>query len=252
MADKDTIVLQWAKRWLDAHSAERSLMPNAVRAYAGDISKFVDFMGDRSITDVNPQTMEEYFSHLKEIGYATGSLRRFMGTVRCFFTFLIETNVLFENPTDNIKYGPYLKPARKTYSDWDFRLLLSGISGTEIGLRDRAMLALAREAEAGAPEITQALLPEMSLESAQIILRTKKTSRAVHLRDSLEPIKDYLSRSRSSFPKTESPYLFLCMRGGPMLATSYWKMLKDHAARAGLPHVSPKTLARRIDDGQST
>ena len=39
-----------------------------------------------------------------------------------------------------------------------------------------------------------------------------------------------------------SPRLFLNARGGPLSRVGFWKILKNHAIRAGLPVVSPHVL----------
>ena len=43
-------------------------------------------------------------------------------------------------------------------------------------------------------------------------------------------------------PLRTSPRLFLNARGGPLSRVGFWKILKNHARRAGLPEVSPHVL----------
>jgi integrase/recombinase XerD len=70
-------------------------------------------------------------------------------------------------------------------------------------------------------------------------------------RSAISSIDDYLEHARSKLNQRRLPQLFLNHRGGPLTRQGFWKILRGHAANAGIssqvsPHIIRHSFATHL------
>jgi integrase/recombinase XerD len=84
---------------------ERGLSERTVTAYQRDLTRWIEVMGERGVSDpgaVSVQALREWVFTLKESGLAATSIRRAQSAVRTYFGFLLAEGALESDPTDRL------------------------------------------------------------------------------------------------------------------------------------------------------
>ena len=79
---------------------EKLYASNTISAYQRDLSKFLSFCLENSIDecqDVETDTLNLFVMGLRHKGVSSRSIRRYLSSIRGFFTFLLQQGVLTEN-----------------------------------------------------------------------------------------------------------------------------------------------------------
>ena len=79
---------------------EKLYASNTISAYQRDLFKFLSFCLENSVTewqDIEPDTLNLFVMGLRHRGVYARSIRRYLSTIRGFFTFLVKQGVLIEN-----------------------------------------------------------------------------------------------------------------------------------------------------------
>jgi integrase/recombinase XerD len=125
-------------------------------------------------------------------------------------------------------------------------LLAAPDTESPLGLRDRAMLELLYASGLRVSELVGLKTVNVSfVESALRVTGKGSKERLVPFgEEALAWIERYLAESRATIlGRRASAALFVTGRGGPMTRQMFWKLLKAHAARAGIvAPLSPHTL----------
>jgi site-specific recombinase XerD len=64
------------------------LAANSIAAYRRDLTKFAIFLGSKPLSDVDPQTITEFETTLREANLSVASINRVDSTLRSFFKHL--------------------------------------------------------------------------------------------------------------------------------------------------------------------
>lgn len=132
--------------FLDNLQYTRGLAPLTLRAYRTDLERCFYFLKQRHITTVQAITASHlvaYLTQLQEKGYANTSLLRQMASLKTFFGWLIEEEILSANPTDLLPASKRAQHLPRSINEADICPLLDAITGnTPEDLRDRAVLEL--------------------------------------------------------------------------------------------------------------
>jgi len=77
-----------ATSFLNHIQIERGLAANSIAAYRRDLNKFAMFLGNKPLSDVDPQTITEFETTLREAKLSVASINRVDSTLRSFFKHL--------------------------------------------------------------------------------------------------------------------------------------------------------------------
>jgi len=242
------------------------LAGNSIAAYRRDLNKFAIFLGSKPLSDVDPQTITEFETTLREAQLSVASINRVDSTLRSFFKHL-QQEYGIADPT--LEISPK-KSARRLPKALTIAQIVSMIDsalreGQPITVRDQAMLELLYSSGARVSELIGINLNDLStIETDDGIITTLKL-RGKGSKERIVPlgtfaakaIENYMVRVRPDLAakssKTTSA-LFLNSRGSRISRQSAWQMVLDAAEAAGVtehvsPHVFRHSYATHLLDG---
>jgi integrase/recombinase XerD len=151
------------------------------------------------------------------------------------------------SPADDLR-PPRAWPALPTFLSIEEvdTLIAQPDIATTLGLRDRAMIELLYATGLRVSELVGVRLADLHLDEHYLTCIGKGSKeRLVPIGEqATEWIRKYMSRGRRDLLNGRaSPRLFLNARGGALSRVGFWKILKQHALKAGLPRtLSPHVL----------
>jgi len=227
---------------------ERALSPLTVEAYASDIGSFMELLEDEGIAlgDADVGTIAAFLVSLSKRGLNARSQARYLSSLRGFFKYLIAEKELKRDPSTLIE-GPRLSRRLPTVLSRDevARLLVAPDPSTKRGVRDRAMIAVMYAAGLRVSELTNLALGDLNLEAGFVAAFGKGNKRRiVPLGEvAVEATQTYLREVRPHWVTPGDGSTFVTSRRRAMTRQGFWKLIKRHAAAAGITKtMSPHKL----------
>ncbi|MCX6995830.1 MAG: site-specific tyrosine recombinase XerD [Kiritimatiellaeota bacterium] len=243
-------MLALVDRFLDYIAIERGLSANTRAAYAADLKALLVWLQGRGIGSMNRVTRRHLLDYLmgeKERGLSSNSLSRRLVAIKVFFRFLQQENMLSFNAAEAMEAPRLWKilPGTLSYKEVE-RLLAAPSEKSRYALRDRALLETLYGAGLRISELAALAVDNVHFDASYVRCMGKgRKERVVPLgasaRDSL---RLYLETLRPALAEgRDSRALFLTRRGGGFTRQGLWKLIKQHARRAGITRrVTPHTL----------
>ena len=255
-----------ASSFLNHLQIERGLAANSIAAYRRDLAKFGVFLKSKPLTEVDPETITEFESSLREANLSVASINRVDSTLRSFFKHL-QQEYGYADPTLEIapKKSSRRLPKALTIAQIVSMIEAAYRQGQPITIRDQAMLELLYSSGSRVSELIGINLNDLSsVETDEGIITTLKL-RGKGSKERIVPlgsfaskaIENYMTRVRPDLAakssKTTSA-LFLNSRGSRISRQSAWQMVLDAAEAAGVtehvsPHVFRHSYATHLLDG---
>ena len=255
-----------ASSFLNHLQIERGLAANSIAAYRRDLAKFAVFLKSKPLTEVDPETITEFESSLREANLSVASINRVDSTLRSFFKHL-QQEYGYADPTLEIapKKSSRRLPKALTIAQIVSMIEAAYREGQPITIRDQAMLELLYSSGSRVSELIGINLNDLSsVETDEGIITTLKL-RGKGSKERIVPlgsfaskaIENYMTRVRPDLAakssKTTSA-LFLNSRGSRISRQSAWQMVLDAAEAAGVtehvsPHVFRHSYATHLLDG---
>ncbi len=234
---------------------EKSLSANSLDAYHRDLIRFGRFLERKPLSSVSIDTLRAYLDHLLEKRLSNRSVARHVTTLRGFFGFLLEENVVSVDPTALLA-APKIGSSLPKFLDLSTveDLLVSPDPDSRTGLRNRAMLHFLYGAGLRVSELIGIRVADVDASAGTVRINGKgNKQRIVPIgRDALAALQNYLSQERPCLLAGRiSPFLFVTARSGSMTRQGFWKLLKGHGKNAGIfrslsPHVLRHTFATHL------
>ena len=218
---------------------ERGLSRNTLDAYRSDLLQFGRFLAERGTTPVAAASAD-VADFLAALAQGNGrppaspaTIHRKAACLRSFYRHLRREGVLDSDPTATISGPRRGRRLPKVLTRGEVGKLLEQPSGTEpAGLRDRALLGID--------------VSDVDLHDGVLRARGKGSKeRVVPVgRMALEAVRRYLERGRPALVRGRGvTRLFVNFRGDPLTRQGLYKIVRRHAAAAGLGDgMSPHTL----------
>jgi integrase/recombinase XerD len=245
---------------------EKGLAANSIAAYRRDLTKFANFLEDKPLSEVDPETINLFESSLREAKLSISSINRVDSTLRSFFKHLQQEYGLAD-PTLEISPS---KSARRLPKALTITQIVSMIDaafreGQPITLRDQAMLELLYSSGARVSELIGINVNDLSSTETNDGIITTLKLRGKGSKERIVPlgsfaskaIDNYLTRVRPDLAAKNTKAnsaLFLNSRGSRISRQSAWQMVLDAAEAAGVtehvsPHVFRHSYATHLLDG---
>jgi integrase/recombinase XerD len=239
---------------------ERGLSGNTVDAYRRDLVMWRSFCAEKKLSAerAGSDDVTAYLERLRSgrspasKPLAPSSVARMLVSLRSFYRFLRREGHLDVDPTAKVGVPKRPRSLPKAIAVEDVeRLIETPAPDDLLGRRDRAMLEALYGAGLRISELIGLDVDDVDLDKGSVLVRAGKgdRSRVVPLgRAGRSAIEAYLTQTRPVLMKRSSGSksrgaLFLNSRGGRLSRQGCWKILKAHAAAAGLEgKVSPHTL----------
>lgn len=245
---------------------ERGLAANSIAAYRRDLVKFSIFLGSKSLSEVDTNTINEFEISLREAKVSVATINRVDSTLRSFFKHL-QQEYGYADPT--LEIAPQ-KSARRLPKALTITQIVSMIDvtyreGQPITARDQAMLELLYSSGARVSELIGINVNDLSSidtsdgKVTTLKLRGKGSKERIVPLGSFatKAVENYLVRVRPDLASKSSKVtsaLFLNSRGSRISRQSAWQMVLDAADAAGItervsPHVFRHSYATHLLDG---
>lgn len=238
---------------------ERGLSHNSVAAYRRDIAKWTAYCHRVGIEvgDARPDDVTDFLERLRRGRFpatapmAPSSVARTLVSVRSLYRYLVQEGGVAADPTARVGTPARPRSIPKAISIEQVERLIESPPPDLLGRRDVAMLEVLYGAGLRISELVDLDVDDVDLEAGTVLVRSGKggKGRVVPLgRAARRAVGDYLVQSRPELLRRaarggDAAALFLNARGRRLGRQGCWKVLKQHAAAAGLERaVSPHTL----------
>jgi integrase/recombinase XerD len=242
--------------FLDYLSVEKGLSANTILSYGRDLRTFFLFLAKKKTdwgrADENVLTL--FIHRQSQAGLKARSLARLISALRSFYKFLLLDGLVSSDPTaDLTSPKTWVSLPKFLTVDEVARLVLQPDERDVHGLRDRAMLEVLYATGLRVSELVQLRPADINLDDGYVICRGKGgKERVVPLGKTAAALtRRYLTEARPRLQKKPSEVLFLTRLGKAFTRQGVWKMLREHARKAGLeakigPHILRHSFATHL------
>jgi integrase/recombinase XerD len=233
---------------------ERGLSRNTLEAYRSDLLQFGRFLDGRELSalDASPGDVADFLAGLAtgdadRPPASTATIHRKSACLRSFYRHLRREGLRESDPTATLSAPKRARKLRHVLTRGEVERLIAQPRGTEpAALRDRALLEVMYACGLRASEAIGLELSDVDLDDAVLRARGKGSKeRLVPIgQAALRALRVYIERGRPGLVRgTAEPALFVNFRGGSLTRQGLYKIVRRHAATAGLAdRMSPHTL----------
>src|SRR5881227_3145211 len=232
---------------------ERGLSRNTLEAYRSDLLQFGRFLAERGADAVTATSgdLSDFLSWLASgegrPAASPATIHRKAACLRSFYRHLRREGVRDSDPTAAISSPRRGRTLPKVLTRGEVGQLLEQPRGTDpCDLRDRALLELMYACGLRASEAISLELGDVDLEAGVLRARGKGSKeRVVPVgRAAVEAVRIYVERGRPQLLRGRlEAHLFVNFRGEALTRQGLYKIVRRHAASAGLAdRMSPHTL----------
>jgi integrase/recombinase XerD len=238
--------------YLDHLRVERRLSNHTLESYGRDLRSLALFAesSGAEVESLDRRRLEAFVGQQRARGLSPRSVARTVAALRGFYRFLVLERRLPRSPADDVR-PPRAWPALpKCLSTEEVDLLIAQPdTSVPLGVRDRAMIEVLYATGMRVSEMVAIRAADLHVDEQYLTCIGKGN------KERLVPIGEQATAWVQRYDREvrrelgvrragqrSSPRLFLNARGGSLSRVGFWKILKNHARRAGLPAVSPHVL----------
>jgi integrase/recombinase XerD len=236
--------------FLDAWWAEAGVARQTLDGYRRDLEGFARWRDGRGggLVHADRAGLFDYLAWRTREGYSARSNARLLSALRAFHSHLVRRGVRDDDPTALLDPPSLPRLLPRALSEREIEALLAApdTAGAE-GLRDRAMLELMYACGLRVSELVCLVATAVNLRQGVLRVTGKGgRERLVPLGDEARHwLESYLATARPQLAgrRAVAP-LFLAAGGEPLSRQAFWRLVKRHAAAAGIPapRISPHGL----------
>ncbi|HKF22060.1 MAG TPA: tyrosine recombinase XerC [Candidatus Angelobacter sp.] len=238
------------RKFLDSLRGERHASPHTLRAYAGELQRFAEYLGPQTPwNDVDHVSIRGYLAELHANGLSKVSVARSLAALRSLYKWLAREGVVQQNPAKLVATPrlPKKLPRVPTLEEMNGLLDSAMPENAAFPERDRAIFELLYGCGLRNSELVGIELGDIQEANGVILVRGKgKKQRYVPLEGAAaEALKAYRAARQAVLAETRKTprQLFINRRGGPLTTRSVARIVKQIAMAKGLPpDIHPHTL----------
>jgi integrase/recombinase XerD len=231
---------------------ERSLSPNSVSAYLGDVKKLWQFFMVKwpSLPPlaVQPSHLQDFLGYLHLLGIGATSQARILSAIKAFYQWLLLEEYLTQAPTKLLGRPTIGRRLPQVLAVHEMEKLLCAIDhSTPTGMRNRAMLETLYGTGLRVSELIVLKLSDLCFDERFVrVLGKGNKERLVPIGQfAMKHLRIYLDEVRScmAVKKGFANYVFLNRRGTKLTRVMVFLIVKELAQRVGLgKQISPHTF----------
>lgn len=238
------------KNYLNYMKNEKKLSSNTLEAYVRDITQFKDFLAQNQIeqyAETNKTTIITYLMALQKSGRATSTISRNLASLRCFYQYLLNQNLISEDPTLNLRSLKAEKKIPPILTEEEINLLLAQPKASSFkGGRDKAMMELLYATGLRVSEIIAINMGDIDLDLGILTISGDENNRRVVPvgQMAIEALTSYITLYMNEKDEDEDEYpLFVNYSGNRLTRQGFWKIIKQYAKKANIDKtITPHTL----------
>lgn len=237
-------------------TVEKGLSRNSVQAYERDVRKLAGHLkaGRIPLVRITEEVLTGFIRRQSQSGLSARSLARLISAMRSFFRFLVLGGFLKKDPSARLTTPSTWLALPKFLTVEEVEALLKTPDAKKPhGVRDRAMLEVLYGSGLRVSELAALKTAEVNLGDGFLVCRGKGgKERIVPLgRSACDAVGRYLAEVRPLIDAEDREEMFLSRRGRPFTRQGLWKLLRQHAVKAGLgakisPHVLRHSFATHL------
>lgn len=231
-------------------AVEKGLSKNTLDSYRRDLKKFLTYIKKQEISRldaINRTIINGYLGELKNNGTAASSISRTIASIRSFFNFLMQEELITDNPAIDLESPRIEKRLPRVLTTKEVDLLLDQPNpGNHNGLRDKAMLELLYASGIRVSELVSLDITDFEAKAGYLRCQGKgMKERIVPIGSvAVNCVKEYLNNSRAKLTrKNGEKALFVNHHGCRLTRQGFWKILKKYARISSINgEITPHTL----------
>lgn len=235
-------------KFLDYLKYERNYSDNTIIGYENHLNLFSIFLTNNkinSLSDVDYSIVRNYINYLYEKNYNSKSICNHISSLRSFFKYLKNEDIIKNNPMILIE-NPKLEkklPKYLYYEDLEKILNISDTK-TDIGIRDALILELLYVTGIRVSELVNIKLQDIDLSNHKIKITGKgNKQRIVMYGKRCQELLDNYLKIREKLLKDSNEYLILGVKGKKINDRVIRDIINDLSKKAGLQlKISPHTF----------
>jgi integrase/recombinase XerD len=233
------------KEFLTYLQVEKGLARHSIDSYRRDLDRLQTWANKhgKEASELTRADLRKWIASLSREGLAPTSIARAVSATRGFFKFLMLDGHIKSHPAEDLDTPQRFAYLPKFLTEDEInRLLAAPDISTEEGIRDRAVLEILYATGLRVSELVNLKQDDVDLLAGLVKCHGKgnKERRVPLGKSAIHWLQQY-SAVKASYGKQSTPYVFL-HRGRPFTRQFAWSMIKNHAEKVGIKHVSPHTL----------
>ena len=229
---------------------ERNVSNHTMDAYKRDINQYLMYLGDldiKNLSDVKSTHIRDYIRVLSDGGMAPASISRIISSIRTYYRFLSNENILDENPVLLINNPKLPKKLPDVLSEKEISLIINAIrESSQFYQRDKAIIELLYSCGIRVTELCNLEMSNLFIDQDLIRVMGKgNKERLLPLGvRSKKYLDDYIKHSRNShIKKSGSSFVFVSRNGNQLTRAMINIILNKWTQVSGLKKsVSPHKL----------
>jgi len=234
-----------AREFLSYIQVEKGLSTNTLQSYARDITRLKVWAqkNGKQLEKLERKDLREWIASMSREGLAPSSVARAVSAARGFFRFLMLDGHIKRHPAEDLHTPQRVSRLPQFLTEEEMeRLLFAPDIKTEVGVRDRALLEVMYATGLRVSEMCGLKTSDVELDAGLLTCHGKgsKQRRIPIGKSAVHWLQRYAS-VRKQMGSESLPQLFL-HRGRTLTRQAAWTIIKNYAAQAGVPDISPHTL----------
>ena len=229
--------------------SEKHSSDNTVQSYVRDLTQFRNYSllyFHCEPHQVATSDIQEYINYLYSEGKSIATVQRFTASLRMFFRYLCDRNIVSVSPVTNIKLEKSEKKLPQILTGDEVELLLRQPRCVDPkGFRDKAMLEVLYATGIRVTELISLNCSDVNVKGSFIHCGTGTKSRIVPLYPAaVNSLAYYMKSIRSKMlANTSEQALFVNVNGSRMTRQGFWKIIKTYQEQAHIDKdITPHTL----------
>jgi len=223
----------------------RHLSPHTISSYRRDLDSFFTFLKEKndSWEEVQDHQVRGFVAQERRRGLSARSIQRGLSSIRSFFNYLLDEEVVETNPAANISSPKPTQLLPKALDTDLVKRLLDFKPQGDIEIRDKAMVELLYSSGLRLSELCGLNVDSVSVKerSCRVVGKGNKTRDLPVGEKAIQSLRDWLL-VRKNISSDANKALFLNKNGKRISTRSVQLRLERLSKKRGLPMVNPHML----------
>ena len=223
----------------------RHLSPHTISSYRRDLDSFFTFLKEKndSWEEVQDHQVRGFVAQERRRGLSARSIQRALSSIRSFFNYLLDEEVVETNPAANISSPKSAQLLPKALDTDLVKRLLDFKPQGDIEIRDKAMVELLYSSGLRLSELCGLNMESISIKerSCRVVGKGNKTRDLPVGEKAIQSLRDWLL-VRENISSDANKALFLNKNGKRISTRSVQLRLELLSKKRGLPMVNPHML----------
>ena len=225
-------------------SVEKNYAENTISSYERDLLKFSSFLNKKGFNDskeIDSDTLNLFIMELRNAGTSGKSLKRYLSSIRVFFTFFMERDELEINPALSIKTPKIERDLPKTIDFDDLKKMMTIKSSKYKELRSVLMIELLYSCALRVSELVGINLEDIDMNEGFVKVMGKggKARFSPMGQTTIEVLKRYVKQR----PNCNTDALFINQKNLRISSRTVQNIVKNRALEVGVSiNVHPHML----------